>query len=165
MTYSLEPLDASHREPVIGIFNHYVAHSFAAYPDRPVELEVFDRWLALCAGYPTAAARTGEGQVVGFAFLRPYHFANTLRGTAEVTYFIHPDHTRRGLGSRMLAELERCGRELGVRTVIAGLSSLNVESREFHLKQGFHQCGRLEKVGVKFGRTFDILLFQKTIQA
>jgi L-amino acid N-acyltransferase YncA len=165
MTYSLEPLNASHREPVIDIFNHYVAHSFAAYPDRPVELEVFDRWLALCAGYPTAAARTDDGAVVGFAFLRPYHFANTLRGTAEVTYFIHPAHTRRGLGSRMLAELERQAGELGIKTVIAGLSSLNVESRNFHLKQGFRLCGALEKVGVKFDRAFDILLFQKTISA
>jgi L-amino acid N-acyltransferase YncA len=165
MTYRLEPLDASHREPVIAIFNHYVAHSFAAYPDQPVGPEAFDRWLTLCAGYPTAAAKTGEGRVVGFAFLRPYHFANTLRGTAEVTYFIHPDHTRRGLGSKMLEELEHQAREQNIRNLIAGLSSLNAESRAFHLKQGFRPCGRLKKVGVKFGRAFDILLFQKTISA
>jgi L-amino acid N-acyltransferase YncA len=165
MTYHLEPLDASHREPVIDIFNHYVAHSFAAYPDQPVGPELFDRWLALCAGYPAAAAKAEDGSVVGFAFLRPYHLANTLRGTAEVTYFIHPDHTRRGLGTRMLGELECQARERGIRTVIAGLSSLNLESRNFHLKQGFRQCGRLEKVGVKFGRAFDIFLFQKAISA
>jgi L-amino acid N-acyltransferase YncA len=165
MTYTLEPLDAGHRQPAIDIFNHYVAHSFAAYPDQPVGPEVYDRWLTLCAGYPTAAARNEEGLVVGFAFLRPYHFANTLRSTAEVTYFIHPDHTRRGLGSRMLGELERGAAQLGVVNLIAGLSSLNLESHHFHLKQGFRQCGRLERVGVKFGRTFDILLFQKTISA
>jgi L-amino acid N-acyltransferase YncA len=165
VTYRLEPLNASHRQPVIDIFNHYVAHSFAAYPDRPVGPEVYDRWLILCAGYPTAAARTEEGLVAGFAFLRPYHFATTLRGTAEVTYFIHPDHTRRGLGSRMLGELERQAAEQGITNLIAGLSSLNAQSRNFHLKQGFRGCGRLENVGVKFGRAFDILLFQKTISA
>ncbi|MDD5263419.1 MAG: hypothetical protein PHU43_01110 [Candidatus Bipolaricaulis sp.] len=46
MTYRYEPPTETHRAPVIDIFNHYIARTFAAYPggEKPVPHAFFDRF-------------------------------------------------------------------------------------------------------------------------
>ena len=59
--------------------------------------EFFDRVLKLSEGYPAAGVKNDAGEVVGFGFLRAFHAAGTFRRTAEVSYFLLPEHTGRGL--------------------------------------------------------------------
>jgi len=42
------------------------------------------------------AAKTEAGEVVGFAFLRPFHHAGTFKKTAEIAYFILPQGAWQG---------------------------------------------------------------------
>jgi L-amino acid N-acyltransferase YncA len=163
MNYRLEPMTGDHRQSVIGIFNHYVAHSFAAYPDTPVPLGFFDKMLELAKGYCAVVVQGDDGQVAGFGLLRPYHFASTLKGTAELTYFLAPGHTRRGLGTAMLNHLIAAARQLGIDNLTADVCSLNAASVAFHLKNGFHECGRVRRAGRKFDREFDVVWFQRRL--
>jgi L-amino acid N-acyltransferase YncA len=71
--YTLGPLEDTDGRPVIDLFNHYVEHSFAAYPESPVPYEFFDHFLAVAEEYPTVAVRDGEGRLVGFGMLRPHN--------------------------------------------------------------------------------------------
>jgi len=84
---------------------------------------------------------------------------------AEVTYFIHPEHTGNGLGKRLLDDLERGAGEKGIATLLASISSLNSGSIRFHRKNGFSECGRFQRVGVKKGQWFDTVWMQKTLSA
>jgi phosphinothricin acetyltransferase len=52
---------------------------------------------------------------------------------------------------------------MGLRTILAGISSLNPKSLAFHERQGFVQCGRFLNVGRKWGKDFDVVWMQKTI--
>lgn len=99
MEYHFEPLSEDHRQPVSDLFNHYIAHSHAAFPEVPLSYDFFTRFLEMTRGYPARVAKEAFGDVAGFAFLRPYHPAETFRRTAEIAYFILPEHTRRGLGT------------------------------------------------------------------
>ncbi len=165
MDYNLTDLAEGDRHAVAAIFNHFVGSSFAAYPEEPVTEEFFDRLLALRQGYPAVAVKAASGEAVGFALLRPYHSAGTFRRTAEVTYFLLPEHTRRGIGSRVLAQFEAAAHAMGIGNLIASVSSLNEESLRFHRRAGFEQAGTLRGVGTKFGREFDVVLFQKKLPA
>jgi phosphinothricin acetyltransferase len=80
-----------------------------------------------------------------------------------VTYFIHPDHTGKGLGKRLLGFLEKGALEKGITNLLASISSLNPGSVEFHQKHGFTECGRFRKVGKKKGREFDTVWMQKRL--
>nr|WP_305309975.1 GNAT family N-acetyltransferase [Methanolobus sp.] len=83
--------------------------------------------------------------------------------TAEASYFLQPELTGNGLGSRILECLEAGGKERGVSCILAGISSLNDGSIRFHLKHGFMQCGRFRNAGKKNGMFFDIVWMQKDI--
>jgi phosphinothricin acetyltransferase len=163
MTYQLQSLIEADRTAVVAIFNHFVRHSFAAYPEEPVGGDFFDRVLTLCQGYPAVSVKTDAGEVVGFGFLRAFHSAGTFRRTAEVAYFVMPEHTGRGIGAKMLSHFIEEARAIGVDNLLASVSSLNEQSLRFHAKAGFRTCGKFEAVGRKSGREFDMIWFQKRL--
>jgi phosphinothricin acetyltransferase len=160
MSYEFIPLAESNRAGIVAVFNHFVECGFAAYPEERVGAEFFDRLLAMSRGYPAIGIKTGAGQTVGFAFLRAFHPAETFQRTAEITYFILPEHTGQGLGRRILAQFIPAAREMGVDNLVASVSSLNEQSLRFHAAAGFERCGVLTAVGRKFGRDFDVVWFQ-----
>jgi L-amino acid N-acyltransferase YncA len=163
MDYSLEPMSAGHRQAVIDIFNHFIRHSFAAFPAEPVDYAFYDRFLEMSRGYPALVVKDAAQQVVGFAFLRPYHPAATFRRTAEITYFILPEHTRQGLGTAILEVFVEQAAPLGVDALLAAVSSHNEASLNFHLQNGFKEVGRFIKVGRKFGEDVDVLWLEKRL--
>jgi phosphinothricin acetyltransferase len=163
MTYELAALTEADRVAVAAIFNYFVQHSFAAYPEEPVGEEFLDRVLALSKSYPAISVRTDAGEVVGFGFLRPFLTAATFRRTAEVAYFLLPEYTNRGLGARMLEHFIQEARALGIDNLLASVSSLNEQSLRFHVTAGFDRCGTFRAAGRKSGRDFDGFWFQKRL--
>lgn len=163
MEYSVVPLSSDHREPVIDIFNYYVENSFAAYPETKVPYQAFDMFLQLSSGFPTGGIKDESGRVVGFGMLRSHNPMPAFSQTAEVTYFIHPDHTGKGLGKILLDFLEKGAAERGIINILAGISSFNSGSIRFHQKNGFAECGRFRQVGKKLGKEFDVVWMQKRL--
>lgn len=163
MEYSISPISIEDRESIIDVFNYYVENSFAAYLDSKLPYQAFDMLLQISKGYPTGSIKDQEGIVVGFGMLRTHNPISTFSQTAEVTYFIHPDHTGKGLGKMLLASLEKGGREIGITNILANISSLNPRSIDFHQRNGFIECGRFKKVGKKNGRDFDTVWMQKML--
>lgn len=163
MECTISPMGAEDRDRIMALFNHYVVSSFAAYPENPLPPQAFDLFLQMSAGLPTGVLRDGEGGVLGFGMLRRYNPMPAFAHTAEVSYFIAPEHTGEGLGGRLLAHLEEGGREKGITVVLAQISSLNEGSIRFHARNGFVECGRFLGVGRKHGRVFDVVWMQKTL--
>jgi len=163
MKYSIDPISSEDREPIIEIFNYYVEHSFAAYPDRTLPYEAFDRFLQMSDGYPAGTLRDQHGTVVGFGMLKAHSPMPVFSRTAEATCFIHPDHTGKGLGKQLLDYLVNGSIEQGITTILASISSLNPGSIAFHERNGFIPCGRFSNVGKKHGQVFDIVWMQKML--
>ncbi len=163
MTVTLQPMTEADRIPVVDLFNFYIENTFAAYPDRKVAYDFFDRLWRPQEGYPALTTRAEGKGMVGFGLLRPYHPLSVFSRTAEISYFLKPEWTRKGLGRMLLTRLEAMGRERGITSILASISSLNRPSLEFHRQNGFEPCGRLKKVGEKKGRVFDVIYMQKMI--
>ena len=164
VTPRIRPVEDPDWRPITAIFNHFVAGSFAAYPEEAVEESFFRQRHESHPDFPFLVAEADE-EVVGFAYLSPFHPVPTMRHTASLTYFIHPDHTGHGLGSAFLERLIDAGRAIGIRTFLAHISSENPGSIRFHLKHGFTECGRFRNVGLKRGRPFDMVWMQKELPA
>jgi L-amino acid N-acyltransferase YncA len=160
MGYVFERMSAEHREAVIDILNAFIARSFAAYGKEPVGYDFFDRLLDESRDYPSLVVRDNSRGIVGFAFMHAHHTAITLNSQAEITYFIMPDHTRKGLGTSILERFVREARKQGLETILASISSRNQQSVCFHLKNGFRECGRFCNIGMKFGQCYDAIWMQ-----
>ena len=160
MDFLIRSVSTSDWDSIAAIFNHYVSKSFAAIHDQPIDESFFRSRHTKNPSYPFVVAEV-RTQVVGFAYLAPFHPAPTMRHTAMITYFIHPQYVGRAIGAGFLERLLEVGIGSGITNFIAQVSSLNPGSIRFHLKHGFAECGRIGKVGVKFGESFDMVWLQK----
>jgi len=162
MNYRIVPMGEGDGRAVIDIFNHYVTHTLAAFPDAPFGYEMFDLFLQMGMGYPAAVAKEGE-ETVAFAMFQPHNPVPPFAHTAEFTCFVRPDRTGRGIGKTLLAYLENEGKARGITNILACIAAPNEASVAFHEKNGFTECGRFKNVGRKFGHSFDTIWMQKEL--
>ncbi len=164
MNIVFEKLGMEHQKSVMEIFNYYITTGTAAFPPAPLPEQFFPMLMkrseGLCA---YGVVDTEANQTVGFCSLSPYHPFSTFQATADVSYFIAADHTAMGIGAKCLALLEQEGKALGVQHLLAEISSENHASIQFHKKNGFVQVGELKNIGEKFGRSFGVVMMQKSI--
>jgi L-amino acid N-acyltransferase YncA len=158
-----ETLSPAHATDVMRIFNYYIEHSYAAYPEKPLPVAFFAKFLEMTKDYPAFALKDANGDVVGFSFLRPYNPFPAFHHTAEVSTFIDPMHVGKGLGTEAYQRLEVGARTKGITVILAGISSKNPQSISFHRKQGFVECGRFPGIGKKNSQPFDVVWMQKTL--
>ena len=162
MNLNFDPISENDRIAVIDIFNHYVTHSFAAYPDQKVSYDYFDEFLNIAQNYPAFTMRH-KNQIIGFCFLNAYHPLSSFIETAVITYFIHKGFKGRGFGKAALNKLENESKQKGIKSILANIASLNEESLSFHRKNGFKECGKFEQIIKKKNTKFDIIWMQKKI--
>jgi phosphinothricin acetyltransferase len=158
MAYVFEAMAECHRSAVMRIFNYFVEHSFAAFPDTASPYSFFDRMLEMAREYSALVVRDGP-EVVGFGLLREYQPFAVFKRSAELSYFILPEHTGKGLGSTFLQRFLCTAKSMGVDRLLARVSSQNQQSLRFHERRGFVECGRMPEVGRKFGQDFDVVWF------
>ncbi len=161
--YTFETLSLTHQDEVMAIFNHYIEHSMAAYREAPVGRDHFLGFIEHVDRYPAYAILDGERRVAGFAWLEPYASYPTFAGVAEVSYFLAPQHTGKGLGSEALRRMEADARRLGLHKLVANISSANPECIAFHRHRGFEEYGRLKDIGRKHGTTFSVVWMGKDL--
>ncbi|MDD1719776.1 MAG: N-acetyltransferase family protein [Methanoregulaceae archaeon] len=148
------------RSHVIRIFNYYIEHGFAAFPEKPVPPEFFD--LFSSGAYAILVAEQ-DRTVIGFAGIRPFLPFPAFNRTASVTYFIDPAHTGKGIGSRFLEWLVQEGKKHDIHVLLAQISSRNTPSLEFHRSRGFMEAGCIREAGIKHGCCFDLVFMQRNI--
>jgi len=163
MNYIIRPMKPEDEREILAIFNYFVDNSFAAYSEQNVGHAYFEKLLNISEGYPFYVAETSAGALAGYALLHAYYPMDAFRRAARVTYFILPDHARRGLGVKFLNMLIQDAKTIGVDTLLASISSHNEHSLRFHIKLGFEKCGVFKAVGRKHVQDFDEIWMQKFI--
>ena len=153
---------------MLEIFNYYIDNSFAAYLETPVGPEFFQT--SHNEGEQNKSEHSPfyvieeNNKVIGIGALRPYFPFRNFQHTGVVSYFILPEYTRKGLGTKLLDALCMDARKKNMKSLLANVSSKNQASLNFHLKHGFVECGRFKAAGTKFGTYFDIIWLQKFLE-
>jgi L-amino acid N-acyltransferase YncA len=157
-----EKMLEKHRDDVMKIYNYYIENTFSAYPDKILPGEFYNKILEMTNGYPAFVIKIDE-KVVGFCFIRAHNPFPTFKECAEITYFIEKDYTGKGLGKAALDKLEAEAKNMGIKNILASITSENEQSLSFHKKFGFVECGRFIGIWKKWDKYFDIIWMQKKI--
>ena len=163
MDYNIRKVQYTDAKDIIAIFNYYIEHSFAAYPEKRLDEKMFFMFREVVKEYPFYVIEAKNSQVIGFGFLHRYNPFETFNRVAEVSYFIHPDHTGKGLGTVLLNKLIEDAKKMHIETLLAHMSSKNEMSIAFHKKNQFRECGRFIKIGKKKEADFDVVWMQRFI--
>jgi len=130
MEYTFRQANDTDQRAILSIFNHYVETSYASYFESLVDESFLIQLKQMTSGYPFYVIETREKQVVGFCFIHRYHPAKTFSRVAELSYFILPSHTRKGLGTQLLSILV----DKAVEMVKVNLANPSFESKRLALE-------------------------------
>lgn len=162
MKFTFDKMEKQHLKVVTDILNYYIENTTSAYRKEAVD-ENFALSLMEEEVYRSYVIKTEAGEIIGFCLLEPHSPLSTFSAAAEVMYFIHEKATGMGAGGQALKKLEDEARKLGVKKLLAEISSENSGSFQFHIKNGFVEYGKLEDIGYKFGRCFGVVYLVKDL--
>jgi L-amino acid N-acyltransferase YncA len=145
------------------IYNHYVAETVVTFEEDRVTASEMARRLAdvHAASLPWLVAEQG-GEIAGYAYATRWKTRSGYRFSVEITVYLAPAATRRGVGSRLYAELFSRLQQRGIHAVIGGIALPNDASIALHEKFGLRKVAHFEEVGFKLGRWIDVGYWQRT---
>ena len=102
-----------------------------------------------------------EGSVSGWAALSPVSSRCVYAGVAEVSVYVSRSSRGQGVGSALLNALIQDSEAQGLWTLQASLFPENTASLALHLRHGFREIGRRERIGKMNGIWRDTILLER----
>lgn len=102
-----------------------------------------------------------NGKVSGWAALTPVSSRCVYAGVAEVSVYVDPEKSGKGIGLALLEELIGLSEAEGIWTLQAGIFPENLGSLRIHEKAGFRILGTREKIGKQNGVWRDTVLLER----
>jgi phosphinothricin acetyltransferase len=161
----IRPLTPADHGPATAVYNYYVTTSTATFQTEPLDP---DAWAAdALTGEPDRhgawAVEAGDGAFAGFLLVTPFKSRCAYRDTAEVTVYLDPAHTGRGLGREALAHADAHATTAGLHALLAVVCAENDASLRLFERTGYERCALLREVGTKFGRRLDVVYLEKVV--
>ncbi len=157
----IRPVSLSDAPDIARIFNYYVLNTSISFE----EAEFSDRQMAgriehvLADGFPWLVAEQ-LGRVVGYAYAAKWREPSAYRYAAQTSVYLDQGVLGQGLGSRLYQALFARLKEMGIRTLIAGIALPNPASVALHEKFGMRKAAHFEAVGFKFNQWLDVGYWQ-----
>jgi len=102
-----------------------------------------------------------EDMVLGWAALSPVSKRAVYKGVAEVTVYVTESARGKGIGRALLEALIAESEKNGIWTLQASIFPENTASVELHLRCGFREVGRRERIAMLSGVWRDTILFER----
>jgi L-amino acid N-acyltransferase YncA len=120
----------------------------------------WDQWNESHLEFARLVMREGDA-VVGWAALSPVSKRQVYRGVAEVTVYVTESKRGQGIGRALLQALIDASETNGIWTLQASIFPENTASLELHLRCGFREVGRRERIAMLSGVWRDTLLLER----
>jgi L-amino acid N-acyltransferase YncA len=129
------------------IYNQAIALQATAHLEPLSKKERLD-WLAQHEPekYPVFVAET-DGKIAGWLSISPYRPGRmALRFTAEISYYVHEEYCRKGIGTKLMEFALAQAPDLNIKQMFAIVMEHNMASIMLLKKFGFQQWGFLPDV-------------------
>ena len=157
VSVSIESLAQEHADDVLRIYRDGIETGDATFE---MEVPSWPDWearhLAECRYVAVA-----DGCVVGWAALSSVSHRRVYRGVAEVSVYVDGDHRGQRVGSALLSTVVEESERLGIWTLQAGVFPENESSIALHMKHGFREVGRRERIGKMGGVWRDVIFLER----
>ena len=152
---------------IVDIYNQAISAGQRTADTAAFSLDDRLEWFASHSAdkYPLLVAKEGD-EVLGYLTLSAYRFGRkALSRTAEISYYIHFDHHRKGVASQLIdAAFSMCP-SLQINTLIAILIGCNQGSIGILDKYGFKEWGRFPNIVEIEEERFDHLYYGLHLQS
>lgn len=157
MNRTTDGMKASDWEEVRSIYIEGIASGDSTFETEPPSWE---KWDQSHLAFARLVVRQGD-KILGWAALSPVSKRSVYRGVAEVTVYVTKNARGQGIGRVLLEALISESERNGIWTLQASIFPENTASVELHLRCGFREVGRRERIAMLNGVWRDTLLFER----
>jgi phosphinothricin acetyltransferase len=147
-------------EAILRIYNREIETGTATWDEVPWTMEKRRAWWSTHGEITPVLVAEADGECVGFAYLSLMSDKSGWRFSREDTIYIDERYRGMGLGKVLLPALIAEARRIGVRLVVASITSTNEASLALHSRFGFEVMGTMRQAGFKFGKWMDTTYMQ-----
>ena len=148
---------------VLKIYNYYILNTSATFHMKELSLEEMKDILFFENSRFRSFAIMDGNCVCGYCILAPFKKREAYDTTAEVTVYLKPEYTGKGIGNIAIAHLERVALENGFHMLLAVVCAENSSSIKLFERMCYEKCAHYREIGKKFGRFLDVVSLQKII--
>jgi L-amino acid N-acyltransferase YncA len=166
MKIIIRPATPEDAPAIAAIYAHHVLTGTGTFEiDPPDEADIKARMAKVAArGWPWLVSVSADGLITGYAYAGPFRERAAYDATVEDSIYLAPQAQGKGVGKALLSALMEACRLAGAKEMLAVIGdSANSASIGLHKALGFDDAGLLRGVGVKFGKTLDVVILQKTL--
>ena len=150
---------------LLEIYNYYVANTHITFDLEPRTLAERAVWFSQFAatGRYQCFVAEQDGRVIGWASSSRFKERAAYDTSVETTVYLAQCATRRGIGSRLYAALFAALSREDVHRAYGGIAAPNPASIRLHEKTGFERVAGYREVGRKFGRFWDVEVYERAV--
>lgn len=164
MAFELQTAVEEDSRAISEIYNHYVDTSTCTFDLQRESIKERIAWLREHGDeYPVLTCRADD-RIVGWGALSSWNPRPGYARTAEVSFYVHHDWHRQGIGKLLLGELISRARKIGHHVLIGGACTEQLASIRLQESFGFTEVARFTEVGRKFDRWLDVCYLQLNLQ-
>lgn len=160
----IAPVRDAHVPALTAIFNHYVEHTDWVFATEPVDDAGMRAQLFFPDPRHAAFTILVDGAVAGFVSVHGFRPRAAYHHTGELSLFLAPGRTGRGLGSAAHAFIVDYARHQGFHALISGIVAGNAASVAMVTRSGFVPVGHFPEVGLKNGRWLDMTWYELLLE-
>jgi phosphinothricin acetyltransferase len=150
----IRPAEAADVEAINALYNYEIVNGVATWDEEEWPLERRMAWFRAhqADAQPVLVAEeAANGDLLGFASLTLLSDKSGYRYTRENTVIVRPGWQGKGIGRALMIALLEEARRLGLRLIVASVTSTNEASIGLHRSLGYEVMGTMNNAGFKFG--------------
>jgi L-amino acid N-acyltransferase YncA len=149
-------------EAVARIYNDGIEERIATFETEPRSADDVRRWLSAGERLPVLVADDG-GRVLGWARIVAYSDRAVYAGVGEVSVYVDRGARGRGIGRRLVEELERRAGELGYWKLTTKVFPENAASIALLRRSGWREVGLHLRHARLDGAWRDVVLLERLV--
>ena len=156
---------AGDADVICDIYNEGIVDRLATLETELRTAEERRRWLAARGPRHPVIVATLDGSVVGWASLNAFNPRRAYDHVADFSVYVARRYRGRGIGGRLLDELERLARRFEYHKLVLAAFPHNSAGTRLYVSRGFREVGVYREQGRLDGRWVDVVVMEKLMAA
>ena len=134
------PVTENDLDTIKKIYDHYILNSTATFHGEKITIKELKEFLFIShPRYPSFLIKEND-EIIGYCFLTQYKKRQAYERSAEMSIYLKPENTGKGIGAVALKYLEDSAKKAGIHVLIGTLSGENHASIRLFKKSGYSRC-------------------------
>ncbi|MBM7661328.1 phosphinothricin acetyltransferase [Bacillus mesophilus] len=148
---------------ILRIYNQGIEDRIATLETDLKDLPFMEGWFEKHQERYQVIVAESQNQIVGWASLNPYNLREAYKGVADLSLYIEREFRGKGIGGKLLKEIEGIARENRFHKIILFTFPFNQLGQGLYQNKGYRDVGVFKHQGILDNKFVDVMAMEKLL--